>query len=186
MYVRVYVVAVIFRQVPAVMSHLKSVARSMGLWNLFLTKRKNHVNPYSSGLTNIEYAPLCEILGRSVHLAPEATNCSAPDTVTTHHAAHTTITICTYILYVVRLCIQGNMEVLSLYGTPAQQEKWLKPLLNGEIRSCFGMTEPAVASSDATNIEASIERDGDEYVVNARKWWTSGNVRTYVGLMHVW
>ncbi len=129
-------------QMPPIMEELKAMARAVGLWNLFLPAQE-----HKDGLTNLEYAPLCEVMGRS-HIAPEVFNCSAPDT--------------------------GNMETLLRYATPAQQEKWLTPLLDGKIRSGFAMTEPAVASSDATNIEARIERDGDHYVINARKWWTSG------------
>jgi len=127
---------------PQIMEDLKEAARDSGLWNLFLP------NPdYGAGLTNLEYAPLSEIMGRSF-IASEAMNCSAPDT--------------------------GNMEILAEFGTPEQKDMWLKPLLEAEIRSCFAMTEPEVASSDATNLQSTITKDGDAYVINGHKWWTSG------------
>ncbi|MEU4567642.1 acyl-CoA dehydrogenase family protein [Micromonospora sp. NPDC023956] len=128
---------------PPVLADLKAEARARGLWNLFLPDPR-----HGAGLTNLQYAPLAELTGRSPHLAPEALNCAAPDT--------------------------GNMELLAAFGTGDQQDRWLRPLLAGEIRSAFCMTEPAVASSDATNIATRIVRDGDEYVVNGRKWWSSG------------
>jgi acyl-CoA dehydrogenase len=128
---------------PEILEGLKKEARSRGLWNLFLPDPVD-----GGGLSVLEYAPLAEITGRSVSIAPEAINCSAPDT--------------------------GNMEILHIFGTPEQKEIWLHPLLEGEIRSCFSMTEPDVASSDATNIRTRIERDGDEYVITGRKWFSSG------------
>ena len=128
--------------VPPIVEALKAKAQQEALWNLWLPE-----SDLGAGLTNFEYAPLCEIMGRSL-IAPEIFNCNFPDT--------------------------GNMEVLGRYGTPEQQERWLKPLLRGEIRSAFAMTEPAVASSDATNISSTIRREGDEYVIDGRKWYTSG------------
>lgn len=130
---------------PQVIEDLKAEAKSRGLWNMFLPDER-----WGAGLSVLEYAPLAEITGRSPWIAPEATNCAAPDT--------------------------GNMEIIAEFGTPEQQEQWLVPLLDGEIRSCFSMTEPAVASSDATNIECRIEEDGDDYVVTGRKWWSSGAI----------
>jgi acyl-CoA dehydrogenase len=126
--------------VPPIIEELKAKAKERGLWNLFL--------PAESGLTNLEYAPLAELTGWSLEIAPEALNCAAPDT--------------------------GNMEILHMFGTDEQRTQWLHPLLNGEIRSAFSMTEPAVASSDARNIETTIARDGGDYIINGRKWWTSG------------
>jgi acyl-CoA dehydrogenase len=128
---------------PPIMEELKALARAEGLWNLFLPDTE-----HGAALTNMQYAPLCEVMGRSPFLAPEVFNCSAPDT--------------------------GNMELLAQFGTPEQQERWLTPLLEGRTRSAFSMTEPLVASSDATNIATTITRDGDEYVINGRKWFTSG------------
>jgi len=137
--------------VPQVVEDLKVEARSRGLWNLWL--------PAVSGLSNVDYAHLAEIMGHSGNLAPEATNSAAPDT--------------------------GNMEVLHLFGTTEQKERWLQPLLDGEIRSAFAMTEPAVASSDATNISTEIRREGDEYVINGRKWWISGSADPRCAIMIV-
>jgi len=131
---------------PDVLTGLKATARGQGLWNLFLPDER-----FGAGLSVLDYAPIAELSGRSVAIAPEAMNCSAPDT--------------------------GNMELIAMFGTDEQQNQWLKPLLDGAIRSCFSMTEPDVASSDATNIAATITRDGDEYVVDGRKWWSTGSMR---------
>ncbi|MGH8880844.1 MAG: acyl-CoA dehydrogenase family protein, partial [Stackebrandtia sp.] len=128
---------------PPMVKRLQTAARERGLWNLFLPDSE-----YGAGLTNLQYAPLAEITGRSPRLAPEALNCAAPDT--------------------------GNMELLAGFGSPRQRQEWLVPLLDGEIRSAFCMSEPDVASSDATNIATRIARDGDSYVINGRKWWSSG------------
>ncbi|MFR9730115.1 acyl-CoA dehydrogenase family protein [Saccharopolyspora sp. MS10] len=136
-----------------IIDELKAEARARGLWNLFLP------GEHGAGLSNLQYAPLAEIMGRSPHLAPQVFNCSAPDT--------------------------GNMEVLAEFGTESQRERWLKPLLDGEIRSAFCMTEPEVASSDATNIGTRIERDGDEYVINGRKWWSSGAMSPHCRILIV-
>jgi acyl-CoA dehydrogenase len=140
---------------PPILEALKGKAREAGLWNLFLSHSHSERGP---GLSNLEYAPLCEIMGRS-HIAPEVFNCSAPDT--------------------------GNMEVLDRYGTPVHHKAWLEPLLAGEIRSAFAMTEPDVASSDATNIRCEIKRDGDHYVINGRKWWTSGILHPHCQILIV-
>jgi acyl-CoA dehydrogenase len=131
---------------PAILGGLRDVAREQGLWNLFLPDDR-----FGAGLSVLDYAPLAELSGRSIAIAPEAMNCAAPDT--------------------------GNMELIAMFGTDEQHETWLKPLLDAEIRSCFSMTEPAVASSDATNMALTITRDGDEFVVNGRKWWSSGAMR---------
>jgi acyl-CoA dehydrogenase len=141
---------------PEVLAGLKDAAKQQGLWNLFLpegSSRPDHVTDqrYGAGLSVLDYAPIAELTGRSAAIAPEAMNCAAPDT--------------------------GNMELLAMFATPEQTEQWLQPLLRGEIRSCFSMTEPAVASSDATNISATITADGDGYVVNGRKWWSTGAMR---------
>ncbi len=135
-----------------ILAGLKIEARKARLWNLFLPDSE-----WGVGLSNVEYAPLAEIMGRAVWLAPEATNCSAPDT--------------------------GNMEVLTMFGTSEQQQRWLVPLLEGEIRSCFGMTEPAVASSDPRNLETEIRREGDDYVINGTKWWTTGGLTAAVCIL---
>ncbi|HZN75041.1 MAG TPA: acyl-CoA dehydrogenase family protein [Micromonosporaceae bacterium] len=139
---------------PPVMAELKAQARSRGLWNLFLPDAR-----YGAGLTNLQYAPLAELTGRSPQLAPEALNCAAPDT--------------------------GNMELLAEFGSDAQRKTWLEPLLEGELRSAFCMTEPEVASSDATNIATRFVRDGDDYVINGRKWWSSGAMDPVCGLFIV-
>jgi acyl-CoA dehydrogenase len=139
---------------PAIIEELKTKARERGLWNLFLPH-----SPLGAGLTNLQYAPLAEITGRSPALAPEALNCAAPDT--------------------------GNMEILSMFGTDDQKREWLEPLLDGRIRSAFCMTEPEVASSDATNIATRIEADGDEYVINGRKWWSSGALSPHCRILIV-
>ncbi|MFF0392249.1 acyl-CoA dehydrogenase family protein [Kitasatospora sp. NPDC004615] len=134
--------------IPPVIGELRATAKARGLWNLFFVDKHSLPGEHGAGLTNLQYAPLAELTGRSVLLAPAAVNCAAPDT--------------------------GNMELLAQFGSAEQRERWLRPLLDGEIRSAFAMTEPDVASSDATNITTRIERDGDEYVVNGRKWYITG------------
>src|SRR5690348_5595464 len=131
---------------PDVLAGLKDTARAQGLWNLFLPDER-----FGAGLSVLDYAPIAELSGRSGAIAPEAMNCSAPDT--------------------------GNMELIAMFGTDEQHEQWLRPLLDGAIRSCFSMTEPAVASSDATNMALTITPDGDDYIVSGRKWWSTGAMR---------
>jgi acyl-CoA dehydrogenase len=143
-----------------IVKEMQAIARERGLWNLFLPAASDSAHrQFGAGLTNLQYAPLAEISGRSPRLAPDAMNCGAPNT--------------------------GNMELLAMFGTPEQQDRWLRPLLEGTIRSAFGMTEPDVASSDATNIGTRVQRDGDSYVINGRKWWTSGGMNPECALFIV-